>query len=108
MFRTVLGSDQVNSGKNGVNRMSSFDLIEKNMELSHIYLPVQFFKMQMFQKMLEKCLHFKTWMLLEEKPQKHAASWMYCHPGLINSAASNCKHDSGGKQPIDMMMILTP
>ena len=57
---------------------------------------------------IEKCLHFKTWMLLEEKPQKHAASWMYCHPGLINSAASNCKHDSGGKQPIDMMMILTP
>ena len=50
MFRTILGSDQLNSGKNGVkhrnqknNRMSSFGLIEKNMELSHIYLalPVQ-------------------------------------------------------------------
>ena len=44
MFRTILGSDQVNSGKNGVkstnNHMSSFGLIEKNMELSHIYLAV--------------------------------------------------------------------
>ena len=44
--RTILGSDQVNSGKKGVKHksknthMSIFGLIEKNMELSHIYLAV--------------------------------------------------------------------
>ena len=45
MFRTILCSDQIQSnlGKNteiNKNRMSSFGLIEKNMELSHIYLSV--------------------------------------------------------------------
>ena len=47
MFRTILGSDQVNSGKkrgktqkSTNNHMSSFDLIEENLELSHIYLAV--------------------------------------------------------------------
>jgi hypothetical protein len=47
MFRVILGSDQVNSGKkrgktqkSTNNHMSSFGLIERNMELSHIYLAV--------------------------------------------------------------------
>ena len=46
-FRTILGSDQVNSGKNRVKHINQqtvyvkfFINIKKNMELCHIYLVV--------------------------------------------------------------------
>ena len=44
MFRTILGSDQVNSSKNtGINKQSyvKFWFNRTNMELSHIHLAVK-------------------------------------------------------------------